>query len=475
MHPKRLFKMREKLESTPDALRRNPLNKYTEGWFHVTLNVRDEAPVLGYLEGHPDAPDGSPDAPRCVLTPLGRKVEEAFHRGPSINPFHENVAFQIMPEHLHMLLHLKPGNKKLLGQIVAGFMGSCSHGYWDILGIDWRNMSFPNANASPGTDGKPLSGKELDRDRDHSRSLRGPSLFVHGYNDVEALTPESVAIKCQYIQENPRRRLIKSTHRDRFLIHRDARSANWTLERALGAIAADPWIGRSPEKCLLLQQRVASRLKYASLPSPSGASSLDAPHSSAQRSTLIVHRSTLGAPTAHPLVLDYLGNTALLSASRKVSLICHRADASLFAQQASAVLSAARQGAVVVSAFISPREREIRDQLMLEQLPFIELMDNGFSERYKPSGKAFYSTAENRHVQLTCWTYVYPSGTSHASPSDAPSLDAPHSSAQRSTLIVQRPPLDPPTGPSITREMCLVMNELARLISGVPDDWWKTV
>lgn len=456
MHPKRLFKMREKLESTPDALRRNPLNKYTEGWFHVTLNVRDEAPVLGYLEGHPDAPDGSPDAPRCVLTPLGRKVEEAFHRGPSINPFHENVAFQIMPEHLHMLLHLKPGNKKHLGQIVAGFMGSCSHGYWDILGIDWRNMSFPIANALPGTDGKPLSGKELDRDRDHSRSLRGPSLFVHGYNDVEALTPESVAIKCQYIQENPRRRLIKSTHRDRFLIHRDARSANWTLERALGAIAADPWIGRSPEKCRLLQQRVASRLKYASLPSPSASSSLDSPPSSAQLSTLIAHRSSLGAPMGRTLVLDYLGNSALLSASRKVSLICHRADASLFAQQASAVLRAAREGAVVVSAFISPREREIRDQLMLEQLPFIELMDNGFSERYKPSGKAFYSTAENRHVQLTCWTYVYPSSASHPSPSDTPSLDAPKES-------------------SITREMCLIMNELARLISGVPDDWWKTV
>lgn len=77
-------------------------------------------------------------------------------------------------------------------------------------------------------------------------------------------------------------------------------------------------------------------------------------------------------------------------------------------------------------------------QLMVEQLPFIELMDNGFSERYKPTGKAFYSTAENRHVQLTCWKYIY----------------------QRETQI--------------SREMCLVMNELARLISGIPDDWWKS-
>jgi len=26
---------------------------------------------------------------------------------------------------------------------------------------------------------------------------------------------------------------------------------------------------------------------------------------------------------------------------------------------------------------------------------------------------------------------------------------------------------------TISREMCLVMNELARIISGAEDDWWK--
>ncbi|MCF0218252.1 MAG: hypothetical protein HUK14_00570 [Muribaculaceae bacterium] len=67
-------------------------------------------------------------------------------------------------------------------------------------------------------------------------------------------------------------------------------------------------------------------------------------------------------------------------------------------------------------------------------------MINGFADRYRPAGKAFYSVAENRHVQLSCWTYRY-------LPTDA--------------------------GKPLSREMCLVTNELTRLISGVGDCRWK--
>ncbi|MCF0243477.1 MAG: hypothetical protein HUK06_01790 [Bacteroidaceae bacterium] len=122
--------------------------------------------------------------------------------------------------------------------------------------------------------------------------------------------------------------------------------------------------------------------------------------------------------------------------------MCHRKDLQQFEEQKQAVLRAAREGTVVVSAFISPRERDIMKQLMVEQLPFMQLMDNGFSDRYHPWGKAFYSVAENRHVQLSCWTYQYQA-------SDDDKL--------------------------ISREMCLTMNELVRVISGVNDWWWKKV
>ena len=53
--PKQIAKIRQKEAQTPDALKRNPLNDYTEGWFHVTLNTRGEAPILSYLTGNPEA------------------------------------------------------------------------------------------------------------------------------------------------------------------------------------------------------------------------------------------------------------------------------------------------------------------------------------------------------------------------------------------------------------------------------------
>lgn len=404
--PEQIAKIRQKETETPDALKRNPLNDYTEGWFHVTLNVRGDAPLLGYLTGDPNAADGSENAPRCVLTELGKKVEESWNRNPSFYPGIENIEFQVMPEHVHGLVHLKPGNRKHLGDIIRGFMIGCTHAYWDTLGIPWKEMAYEKGVRTPQYN-----------DRDHTRSYRGPALMVRGYNDVEAVGEEEIEIKREYIRNNPRKRLITRSKPDRFRVMRNGHSKNWTLTRALAAVAADPWIARNPDKCRMLQGNINNRLKRQ-------------------------------PNNANILALDYVGNRDLLAAERKVSLICHRADAALFEKQKAVVMKAARDGAVVVSAFISPKERDIMKQLMLEQLPFIELMDNGFSDRYKPAGKAFYSTAENRHVQMTCWAYEY----RHYSPDTITDSDR---------------------TPTISREMCLVMNELARIICGVKDDWWK--
>ena len=381
-----------------DALKRQPLKDYFEGWYHVTLNTRGEAPTCGYMAGDAEAADGSAEAPRVVLTEVGKGVDRAWRKVHDFHPCATVEAWVVMPEHTHALIRMQqlPGSKREhLGQVINGFMIGCTHAYWDALGIDWRNM--PGRNEG----GRGIPRKYTDRL--HMRSFRGPALFVRGYNDVEALTPEQVEIKRQYIRNNPRKRLIVQSRPDRFRINRNCRSAGWTLERAMAAIAADRWIGRDPEKCRLLQENVRARLNPG-------------------------------------MAIDYLGNRALLAAARKVSLICHRDDLPQFEQQKQAVLQAAREGAVVVSAFISPRERDIMKQLMAEQLPFVQVMDNGMSDRYRPTGKAFYSVAENRHVQLSCWSYRYEA-------SDA-----------------TRP---------LSREMCLVMNELARLISGVEDRWWQ--
>ena len=101
-------------------------------------------------------------------------------------------------------------------------------------------------------------------------------------------------------------------------------------------------------------------------------------------------------------------------------------------------MKAAREGAVIVSAFISPKEREIMKQLLIEQLPIIEVVDNGFSDRYKPIGAAFYACGHSRLAQISPWIFEY------------------HKKDVK-----------------LKREMCMVMNQLVRVITAVEDGWWK--
>ena len=368
----------------PDALKRDEKVDYRHGWFFVTINTRDYVPVLSTCEGDPSIPDGEEGAPVCRYTPLGIKIIEnwksipSFHSGASVD------SIEAMPDHIHGLIYLKPENTEHLGHIIRGFMIACSHAYWDILEIRWR-------------DGHPTEGRQLpggtppDRrftDRDHTHSLRGPALFVHGYNDTEPITEKQVATKRAYIKEQARKRLIQGKKHRCLIKYRNNHSKNWTEKRPLLANASDD---------------IKARLKRE----------------------------------ASGLVLDYMGSWPLMAAKNKLPLVCHRKDAKLFEEQKEAVMTAARNGAVIVGAFISPREKEIREALITELLPIIEIVDNGFTERYKPSGKAFYAMAEGRLTQISCWEYRY----------------------EKDFVI--------------TREMCLVMNELARVISGKRDDWWK--
>lgn len=417
--PEQLAKIAQKDAALPAALKRNATTNYYEGYFFITLNTRNYAPILSFITGRPDAPDDVPDAPACEYTELGRKVMAVWQTVPRFHPQVEIIAAEAMPDHFHGLLRLLPGNRKHLGHLVGSFMGGCTHGYWDILGIDWRKdraeLLAKGAHALPP-----------DRDRDHTCSFRGPSLFVRGYNDMEAVTPEQVQTKLRYIREQARRALIKGTLRDRFLVHRSCTARGWTLDTIRRGLRADRFYAHNPDRLEHILRSLLPRIPML----PAIVSASPSASSSASSS------ASPSASSPKPL-LSYVGCSALLSAERKLPLVCHRSDAPFFERQRAAVLRAAREGAVIVSAFVSPKEREIGRLLLMEQLPVIEVCDNGFGDRYKPSGKSFYACAENRLVQISPWNYEYCRDL------------------------------------AVNREVCLVMNELARVIAGVGDGWWK--
>ncbi len=66
---------------------------------------------------------------------------------------------------------------------------------------------------------------------------------------------------------------------------------------------------------------------------------------------------------------------------------------------------AARQGAVMVSPFISPKEKEVMEVLLKEGLPFIYIADNGFRDYYKPQDSLFDAVARKQVLILSPWEY----------------------------------------------------------------------
>ena len=66
---------------------------------------------------------------------------------------------------------------------------------------------------------------------------------------------------------------------------------------------------------------------------------------------------------------------------------------------------AARKGAVMVSPFISPKEKEILAVLIEEKRPVIYIADNGFRDYYKPSDGLFDAVAAGRMLILSPWPY----------------------------------------------------------------------
>ena len=66
---------------------------------------------------------------------------------------------------------------------------------------------------------------------------------------------------------------------------------------------------------------------------------------------------------------------------------------------------AARNGAVMVSPFISPKEKEVMEVLLKEELPFIYIADNGFRDYYKPQDSLFEAVARKQVLILSPWEY----------------------------------------------------------------------
>ena len=399
---------------------RSPGNNYTHpGIYHITITISDrKAQSLGRVTGDLQYPDGHPDAPKVELSVIGKMVEyELLHSISYHYPFIEVQDYVIMPEHMHFILNVKNGiiskNGRMthLGQIIAGFKNGCNRRYWEITGQEEIaakplpttsaptpsafRASSPSSVAGGFATNAPVSGAKKSR-----FSSGRPPLFSQGYVDVIPLKDGQLETQRAYIHANPRNRLLRTTNR-----------ANLFPQRK----TIDPLVTLPALKGYLVKERALAENDTA---------------------TWEMLKNRLMVDNLH-ITCDSYGSLTSLS-KRLLPVVCHRNDLRFFAKHKDACLTAAAEGAVLVSARIARGEQDIIDEVIALGYPVILISDNGFPTIYHPSEARLGLCASGHMLLVTPWSYQYR-----------------HNNQE------------------ITVAECKTMNCIAQALCHTKDNWWK--
>ena len=386
---------------------------YTQaGVYHITIRVADElGQALGKVVGDLSAPDGTANAPRTVLTPIGQMVEhELLYTIHALYPMVVIDTYTIMPEHLHFILEVQNrvmsqnGKIQSLGQVIAGFKKGCNRRFWEIAGINSGEtaarttasdiMSDSQMAASVGC-GFPAAYKVP------SNATTGrPSLFASGYCDVMPVDAAQLATQRAYIAANPRSRLLRTSNRSLLMPQRSSIDTAITLTALRG----------------FLQRECPPRLVT-------------------QEALLQIECRLLSDDKK--VICDSYGNQSLLT-QRCLPVVCHRKDAVSFNEQKRRCIEEAERGAILISARIAKGEQNIMDEALHRGFPVVLIVDNGFPEVYHPSAERIAYCSMGKMLLVSPWQFQYRKKDE-----------------------------------SISVPFCKTMNCVAQALCRTKDSWWK--
>lgn len=300
------------LSNTPRDNRSLPLshrrslywNYRGRGIYLFTLNIEGRKPLLGSLSG------SAPEEASVQPSPLGKEVVRMlwnlpeYHRlkvaektqksGVECKRDIQILAYQLMPDHLHIILFVKQPMDIPVGTILRGFM-TASTKVCSTLGI-------------------------------HAETTPKQPLWEKGYNDQRLLSKDQLSAMIAYVHDNPRRLFVKRAYPEWFAIH---------------------------------------------------------------RRVLIAGKE-----------FDAVGNMQLLNNPLKAVHVRSRFTPEQRRDYMNLCILEARNGKLLVGAFISEYEQQIRKEAIKEKLPFIHLSALPFSDYYKPGGELFDVCAAGRLLVL---------------------------------------------------------------------------
>ncbi len=320
-------------DKKPSMLRRCVGHDYTGRQIYmITMVTEGRRPLFGQVSSRSDASEADQDAPRIILSELGRRVAEEWWNTSTHHPEIEVVDLQMMPDHFHGILFVKEKMERPLGMALRGFKQSCNRHYRELI---LGQPPVPSVSSSPSVPSVALSTQQTERQPKRDRRGEDRShglLFARGYNDRLLLRSGQLDTWLNYLKDNPRRLLMKREHPDFFRVQRNLSMAGITFSA--------------------------------------------------------------------------IGNRFLLNRPVRLQVQCsRRLTKDEIQEKVQYYLSAARQGAVLVSPAISPGEKAVMRAAFDEGLSLVYLQENGFTSLAKPGGARMEACARGQLLILAPWEH----------------------------------------------------------------------
>jgi REP element-mobilizing transposase RayT len=215
----------------PSMLRRCVGHDYTERMMYmVTMVVEGRRPLFGTVVGRSDAPLESAEAPRMELSELGQRVAEEWMDIPNYYPQVEIRALQMMPDHLHGIIFIKEKMEKDLSRIIRGFKTGCNRSYRElVLGVSsvaTQSQQTGREAQQTGREAQQTGREAQQTGRETQKEDRTHGfLFARGFNDKLLLREGQLQRWLDYLNDNPRRLLMKREQPDLFRVQRNIMKA----------------------------------------------------------------------------------------------------------------------------------------------------------------------------------------------------------------------------------------------------------
>ena len=342
------------------------------GIYHLTLTLPSREPLLGTLV----IPGNDPAYARVEATELGLVLLECQRSMPLFAPEIQVLQYCLMPDHLHTIWYVRRPMAKSIRYVAQGFWRAAkkagrAHSYLHtarlIGGATNESSPLSAVPASTGAQG-PAGSPSLSSIA--PASSRDNPLRAHlGDEAYYGLAP--LFTEVPFLRPMSRRGQLQAMIR--YVQLNPQRLATKRLFPSFFRVQED----------IEIAGRTYTAVGNIALLQAESYATVHVRHN-------LVDEAAQGRP--QPL-RDYMNGCVL----------------------------AARKCTVMVSPFISPKEKAVKAVLHKEQHPFILLADNGFRDYYKPPSDIFDAVAAGRVLILSPWPYD--AGKRHVNRADCIALN----------------------------------------------------